>query len=32
VKKLKTGQALRAFYFKFAYTPGAEGYSDLPLD
>ena len=32
MKKLKTGQALRAFDFKFAYTPGAEGYSDLPLD
>ena len=28
VKKLKTGEQLRAFDFKFAYTPGAEGYLD----
>lgn len=32
VKKLKTGQALRAPDFKLAYTPGPEGYSDYPLD
>ena len=32
VKKLKTGQALRAFDFKFGYTPGTEGYTDFPLD
>jgi len=32
VKKLKTGQALRAPDFKLAYTPGPEGYIDYPLD
>ena len=32
VKKLKTGQQLRAFDFKLAYTPGPEGYIDYPLD
>ena len=32
VKKLKTGQAVRAPNFKLAYTPGPEGYLDYPLD
>ena len=32
VKKLKTGQALRAPDFKRAYSSGPEGYIDYPLD